>query len=232
MVRSVPSLQEQKTAPEVLLTPGAKTVALPPVPVMIGTHFHALDEKGRVIIPSKLRPALTEQFWMMLDESNNIAIYNHQTGLDVFEHCERLMAEHPGDEAVAAAVERITSAADLLTVEGNWRVPVPEMLRFYAGLDKEVVTVGVLNHAVLWSRERWEKAQERKPEETAVRKAQAGILRAAASGVRLRNERTGQQQNFSEPGNADAESTDSGKIASAGNGGGSSERSGLSQLGR
>lgn len=226
MVKSAPSLPKQKTvSPKVALAPGSKAAVLPHVPVMIGTHFHALDEKGRVIIPSKLRPALTEQFWMMLDESNNIAIYNYQTGLDVFEHCERMMAEHPGDEAVAAAVERITSAADLLTVEGNWRVPIPEMLRYYADLNKEVVTVGVLNHAVLWDRQRWEAAQASQPEESKVRKAQASILRAAASGVRVRNERTEQESR-------QQTSAQIGEVASASDGGGSSERSRLSQLGR
>lgn len=230
MVRSVPSLQTQIASTKAQVAPGAKTVVLPTVPVMIGTHFHSLDEKGRVIIPSKLRPALTEQFWMMRDEDDNISIYNHQTGLDIFEHCERLMAEQPEDEAIADAVQRITSAADFVTVEpSNWRVPLSEMLRYHADLDKDVVTVGVLNHAVLWDRKRWEKAQELKPEESAVRKAQAGILRAAASGVRGRNERTERQ---SESENADSRNPDSGKIASAGDGGGSSGRSRLSQLGR
>ena len=223
MVRSVPSLQTQKAAStKAQAAPGAKTVALPTVPVMIGTHFHALDEKGRIIIPSKLRPALTEQFWMMRDENDNISIYNHQTGLDIFEHCERLMAEHPDDEEIAEAVIRTTSVADLVTVEtSTWRVPISEILRYHADLEKDVVTVGVLNHAVLWNRKRWEEAQERKPDETAVRKAQAALLRAAASGVRTRNERTEQ-----------SESTESRKIASASDGGGSSGRSRLSQLGR
>jgi MraZ protein len=159
-------------------------VAMPNVPVMTGTHFHALDEKGRVIIPAKLRPALTEQFWMMLDENDNVSIYNYQTGLDVLEHCERMIAEHPDDEDLASAVERITGAAELMTVEGGWRVPVPEILRFYAELDKEVVTVGVLNHAVLWSREKWENAQTRRLQTVEVRRAQAGLLRAAASSVK------------------------------------------------
>jgi MraZ protein len=156
----------------------------PEVPVMTGTHFHALDEKGRVIIPAKLRPALTEQFWMMLDENDNIGIYNYRTGLDVLEHCERMIAEHPDDEDIASAVERITGAAELMTVENGWRVPVPEILRFYGQLDKEVVTVGVLNHAVLWSREKWEAAQTRRLQSVEVRRAQAGMLRAAASSLR------------------------------------------------
>src|SRR5687768_8474286 len=143
------------------------------VPVMTGTHFHVLDEKGRIIIPAKLRPALTEQFWMMLDENDNAAIYNYTTGLDVLAHCERMMREHPGDEDIAAAVERITGAADLVTVEAAWRVQVSEILRFHAQLEKDVVIVGVLNHAVIWSRERWETAQTRRLQSVEVRRAQA-----------------------------------------------------------
>lgn len=173
------------TAPRSRASAGDKPrVLVPEVPVMTGTHFHALDEKGRVIIPAKLRPALTEQFWLMLDENDNIAIYNYQTGLDVLAHLEDMMADHPGDEDIAAAVERSTGAAEMVSVEGNWRVQVSELLRFHAELDKEVVTVGVLNHAVLWSRERWEAAQVRRLQSPGVRRAQAGMLRAAASGIR------------------------------------------------
>lgn len=167
--------------------------ASPLVPVMTGTHFHALDEKGRVIIPSKLRPALTEQFWLMLDESDNVAVYNYQTGLDVLAHCEMMMADHPDNEDIASAVERITGAAEMVSVEGNWRVQVSELLRFHAQLDKEIVTVGVLNHAVMWSREKWEAAQVKRLQSTDVRRAQAGMLRAAASGIRKKaNEQAAQ----------------------------------------
>lgn len=154
------------------------------VPVMTGTHFHALDDKGRVIVPAKLRPGLTERFWMMLDENDNVAMYNYTTGRDVLEYCERQMAHNPGDEFIAAAVERITGAAELVVMENDsWRVPVSDVLRFYARIDKEVVTVGVLNKAVMWSREIWEEAQKER-QSPEVRKAQAAMLRAAASGIR------------------------------------------------
>lgn len=154
------------------------------VPVMTGTHFHALDEKGRIIIPAKLRPALTEHFWMILNAKDNIDLYDYQTGLDILQHCERQMAEHPEDEDIAAAVERITEAAEDIIVDSNWRILVPDIIRFYAQLDKEVVTVGALNHATLWSRDKWDEAQARRLENVDVRKAQAGMLRAAASSVK------------------------------------------------
>ncbi len=151
---------------------------------MTGTHFHALDDKGRVIVPAKLRPGLTERFWLMLDENDNVAMYNHDTGRDVLEYCEQQMAQNPGDEFIAAAVERITGAAEFVVIEGDaWRVPVSDILRFRAQIDKEIVTVGVLNKAVMWSRERWEEAQQKR-ESPEVRRAQAEMLRAAASGIR------------------------------------------------
>lgn len=173
-------------SPRVRVAAKSAPAVEPAVPVMTGTHFHALDEKGRVIIPSKLRPALTEQFWMMLDQNDNVAIYNYQTGLDVFAHYEDMMAQYPGDETIAAVVEDTLSSAELVTAEGNWRVPVSEMLRFQAQLEKEVVTVGLLNHAVIWGREKWEAAQERRVRNTDVRRVQAEMLRAATSGIRAK----------------------------------------------
>lgn len=215
----------------------AQTVIVP-VPVMTGTHFHGLDEKGRVIIPAKLRPGLTEQFWMMLDENDNVAMYNYQTGLDVLEYCERQMADNPNDEFIAAAVERITGAAEHVTVENDsWRVAVSDILRFYAKINKDVVSVGVLNKVVMWSRERWEISQENR-ENPDVRKAQAGMLRAAASQIKKSDTQKAVEKDVEvaeevaakEAGNGTG--TTGAAAASAGNGRRGASVLTLSQLGR
>ncbi len=207
-----------------------------PIPVMTGTHFHGLDDKGRVIVPAKLRAGLTEQFWMMLDENDNVALYNYKTGLDVLEYCERQMADNPTDEFIAAAVERITGAAEHVTVENDsWRVAVSDILRFYAHIEKDVVSVGVLNKVVMWSRERWELAQQNR-ESPEVRKAQAGMLRAAASQIKKSDEQKAKQVEVveevaaKEAGNATG--TTGAAAASAGNGRRGAGVLTLSQLGR
>ena len=202
------------------------------VPVMTGTHFHALDDKGRVIVPAKLRPGLTDRFWMMLDENDNVAMYNYQTGRDVLEFCEQRMAENPGDDFIAAAIERITGAAELIVMEGDsWRVPVSDILRLYASIEKEVVTVGVLNKAVMWSRELWEQAQLR-AESPEVRKAQAMMLRAAASQVRKPSVPQIEEVKVVEEVAADGTTGTSGQNSPASDGGRSSRILKLSQIGR
>lgn len=162
------------------------------VPVMTGTHFHSLDEKGRVIIPAKLRPLLTESFWMLLDENNNAFLCDNKTGNDILQHLEMLTREHSDDEFIAAALERTTSTAELIEIENDsWRVNVPDILRFYATLEKEVVTVGLLNRAVMWNRERWELSQQNDRLNSAeVKRVQAAALRAGAAGFRREQEKT------------------------------------------
>lgn len=155
------------------------------VPVMTGTHFHALDEKYRVIIPAKLRSALGERFWLMRTRRNNVGIFPYQTGLDIIREAEERQAEHPDDEMLAAALEQITDSAEMVVAESGWRVPIPDILRLYAGLEKEVVTVGVLNHAELWDRERWVQHQQSRLEQSEdIGRLHAEIMRAGASGAR------------------------------------------------
>jgi DNA-binding transcriptional regulator/RsmH inhibitor MraZ len=123
---------------------------------------------------------------MIIDENDNIALYDYETGCDVLEYCERLMALYPEDEQIAAAVQRTTGAAELVTADTDtWRVAISDVLRCYAKLEKDVVTVGVLNKAVLSSRAYWEKTQEELLQNPKVKAQQAKILRAAASGQKL-----------------------------------------------
>ncbi len=156
------------------------------VPVMAGTHFHALDDKFRVIIPAKLRPALGEKFWLMRTQRNNVGIYPYEAGNDILRQAEERQADSPDDDMLAIAVEEITSSAELVenVADSAWRVPIPDILRLYAGLEKEVVTVGVLNHAELWDREKWVADQQNRMNHSEeIGKIRAGIMRAGASGT-------------------------------------------------
>lgn len=225
----------------------------PSVPVMLGTHFSVLDDKGRLTVPSSLRPALTERFYMMREADDSIGLYDYSTGQDVFAYCEQLMAEHANDAEIAAAVIRITGAATEIVIEKetDWRISIPEILRYHAGLEKDVVTVGALNHAALWNRERWEAMQAPRADEAGVRRAQGMLLRAAASGIRQREQAAAAEKErmrrelgesliaaresgreLAGRGESAAAAASGGAVASAGDGGRSTRLLTLQQLGR
>ena len=218
-------------------------------PVIIGTYFSVLDDKGRLIIPAKLRVALTERFYLIREADDNIGLYSFATGQDLFEHCELSQREHPEDEEIAAAVERIVSSAVEVAAEGDWRIALPDVLRYYAQLDKSVVTVGALNHAVLWDRERWQAEQEKNQDNAGVRRVQAAMMRAAAAGIRKQVKASPEIERTLELGESAVATTGAGRqgvgggvrglesepaaaVASAGNGGRGSRTLTLSQLGR
>lgn len=149
---------------------------------MSGTFPHSLDEKSRVTIPAKLRDALTEHFWMILDDNNNVALYSDAMWQKVLQHCQRMMAANENDETIAAAVERITSFCDEIIVENaSWRIPINEILRERAQLRKDVVTVGVIDHAVIWAKEKYDAQMAARLDHEEVRKKQAALLRAAST---------------------------------------------------
>jgi MraZ protein len=150
---------------------------------MAGTYVHSLDEKSRVTIPAKLRDALTEHFWMTLDNNDNIVLYADAMWQRLLQHCQRKMADNPDNEALAAGVERIVAFADEVVVESaSWRIPITEILRERAQLQKDVVTVGLIDHAVMWAREKYDAQKSGRLDHEAVRREQGVLLRAASTG--------------------------------------------------
>jgi DNA-binding transcriptional regulator/RsmH inhibitor MraZ len=92
------------------------------------------------------------------------------------------MQADPTNEVIAKGVERIVGFAEEVVVENpSWRIPVTEVLRERAQLQKDVVTVGVIDHAVIWAKEKYEAQRSGQLDHESVRKAQATLLRAVSS---------------------------------------------------
>jgi MraZ protein len=60
--------------------------------------------------------------------------------------------------------------------DGNGRILIPSPLRTYAGIDKEAVLIGNIDHVEIWSSERWEAAQNIDADEAAEKLYGAGII--------------------------------------------------------
>ncbi len=118
--------------------------------MLIGEFQHNIDAKGRVIVPARFREDLGETFYVA-------------KGLDkclfVFPPAEwaRLQARicaMPISKARKLQRFFFSGAAELVP-DRQGRVLIPQPLREYAGLVKDVTFIGAGGRAELWSTARW-----------------------------------------------------------------------------
>ncbi|MCD8219243.1 MAG: division/cell wall cluster transcriptional repressor MraZ [Ruminococcus sp.] len=119
---------------------------------LMGTYYHNIDAKGRLNFPTKLREGLGVTFYVTkgLDQPC-LTVYSE-------EEWERLSAKVASiPEAKGGQIKRwLFSGAGVLTPDKQGRVLIPQDLRTFAWLEKDVVVIGADNKAEIWDKSRWE----------------------------------------------------------------------------
>ncbi len=121
--------------------------------MLTGEYIHSIDAKGRVIVPSKFREILGEEFVVTRGLDGCLFLYS-QKEWKVFEEKLRTL---PLTNKDARTFTRffVGSAVDG-TLDKQGRVLISTALRSFAKLDKEVVLVGVLERVEIWDKAKWE----------------------------------------------------------------------------
>ena len=118
----------------------------------VGTHEHGLDDKGRMVLPAKIRA--------QLGETGMVGMADGCLGLwtiDGFDLIADRVAAAVEEGAVEAAVLRKFMAfAAEVTPDQQGRVVIPQVLRDHARLGSEVVVNGRRDRAEIWAKETWE----------------------------------------------------------------------------
>ena len=118
-----------------------------------GEFHHSLDEKGRVIIPSKIREGLGKVFYMTKGIDHNILLYSEEEWNLFYSKLSKL----PMTNKNARNFKRLFLSG-LVECEptSQGRILIPPSLRSYAGIDKEVVITGNGEYAEIWNEKAWE----------------------------------------------------------------------------
>ncbi|MBQ2698649.1 MAG: division/cell wall cluster transcriptional repressor MraZ [Firmicutes bacterium] len=120
--------------------------------MLIGEVGHSLDAKGRYIVPARFREELGSRFIVTKGLDHCLFVYT----VDEWERVMRDMLTSPTATADARKMARIFFAGALeAEVDKQFRVVLPAGLREYAGLEKEIVTVGVASRLEIWDKEAW-----------------------------------------------------------------------------
>ena len=115
--------------------------------MFLGEFKHSLDTKGRVILPVRFRAELEGGAVMARALDGCLAVYPVEEFKRVAAKVQEAR-ERGARERVAAAA--FFSGAAEFTPDKQGRVAVPQPLREYAHLDREVVVAGSFDHIQIW----------------------------------------------------------------------------------
>lgn len=121
--------------------------------MFLGEYQHSIDEKGRIIVPSKFRDSLGPQFVVTRGLDHCLFVYPK----DEWAALEQKLKTLPLMKSDARAFTRFFfSGATECELDKQGRVNIPNNLREYAKLDKDCVVIGVSNRVEIWSKAAWE----------------------------------------------------------------------------
>lgn len=121
--------------------------------MFMGEYNHNVDTKGRLIIPSKFREVLGDEFVVTKGLDGCLFVYD-KAEWSAFE--EKLAALPMTHADTRKFVRFFLAGACEVEVDKQGRILLPGVLREFAGLDKDVVLVGVGKRIEIWSKEKWE----------------------------------------------------------------------------
>ena len=125
--------------------------------MFMGTYNHTIDAKGRLIIPSKYRDVLGDTFVVTQGLDGCLFVY----AIDDWKVFEAKLASLPLINQEARQFARFfLSGAQYVTVDKQGRILMPQDLREFAGLEKDVVLAGMGGRIEIWSLENWDKNSE------------------------------------------------------------------------
>ncbi|MDR7074465.1 MraZ protein [Fictibacillus barbaricus] len=121
--------------------------------MFMGEYQHSIDEKGRMIIPSKFRDELGSEF--VLTRGLDQCVFGYP--LNEWKVIEDKLKTLPFTKKDARAFTRFFfSGAAECQLDKQGRVNIASTLRDYAKLEKDCVVIGVSNRIEIWSKSIWE----------------------------------------------------------------------------
>ena len=124
--------------------------------MFIGEYKYNLDEKNRLAIPSKFRQFFAEGAVITKGLDNCLFIYTTKEWQKLVDK----LANLPISQAKSRAFSRLMLAGAMdVALDKQGRIILPDYLKQFAALNKQVVMAGLYNRLELWDEKAWSKYQ-------------------------------------------------------------------------
>ena len=121
--------------------------------MFMGTYNNSIDAKNRMIVPAKLRSQLVgDKCVITIGMEHCLSIYS----MEDWENLANKFKEIPESDLQARKfVRAVFSNAAEYEFDSQGRIIIPDNLKMYADIKKELVTMGVMTKIEVWAKEVW-----------------------------------------------------------------------------
>ena len=131
--------------------------------LLTGEYRNTLDEKGRILFPSRLRQEITGNVLIITQALDKcLWLYTPEEWKNL---SSKLMeSASPFDPKARLVVRRLVAPAQEVEFDKLGRLSIPQSLREYAGLSKDCVVLGINKYIELWDSARYKEYLEQSEE--------------------------------------------------------------------
>jgi len=117
----------------------------------VGTFEHTLDEKGRLVLPSKFRTHFVDRVYL----SPGAGCISLRTPEQFNEMVTRTREQVRAGDVQPEVLRGLASISEEVRPDGQGRITLPARLQAFASLDRDVVLCGAIDWVEIWSSSVW-----------------------------------------------------------------------------
>lgn len=118
--------------------------------MLIGEYQHNIDQKGRVIVPARFREDLGERFYVTKGMDGCLFVLPPAE----WQKLQEKVLAMPMSKARKIQLFFFAGAMEA-EPDKQGRILLPQPLREYAGLTKDVTFIGAMNRGEIWDARKW-----------------------------------------------------------------------------
>ena len=126
--------------------------------IFTGEYNYSIDEKKRLAVPVKMRPALGQKGMITRGLDKCLYLFTVKEWEVMVEKISKLPLS--GSDSRGFARFFLTGAMEV-SLDNLGRILVPDFLKKYASLNKKVVITGVNDHIEIWDEGKWQEYREK-----------------------------------------------------------------------
>lgn len=137
--------------------------------MFFGEYRHQLDEKGRIRIPAKLRNKLSDNYSITKGANGCLVVLTED---ELKKVTEKIVSPELNDFDTLKLNRTLFSSLIEAEEDNQGRVSIPQNLRDFAKIKKNVVTIGAGARIEIWAEEEWDKYLNEEDFDTILKKTQ------------------------------------------------------------